>query len=100
MGICTDPNLLKIWRFIGILLDIVIIAVPIVLTVMGSLDFARAVIASKEDDIKKAQGTFIKRLISAAIIFFVPFVVKMLLGLLNVSISPCLDCVLNVSKCP
>lgn len=100
MDICGDANLLKIWRFIGILIDIARIAVPIILVVMGSLDFAKAVIASKEDDIKKSQGLFVKRLIAGVIVFFIPYVVRILLTLLEVSTSPCLECVINVSNCP
>ena len=45
------------------------------------LDLGKAVVASKEDEIKKGQQLFIKRLISAALVFFVIFIVKVLINL-------------------
>ena len=59
------------------------IGIPIILLVLGSLDFAQAVFASNEDGIKKAQGKFIKRLIIAVVIFLIPSVLQLLLGIAN-----------------
>lgn len=56
------------------------IAIPIVLVVFGSIDLIKGVIAQKEDEIKKGQQTFIKRLIAAAIIFMVFMIVKLVVG--------------------
>ena len=46
-------------------ITIIKIAVPILLIIFGMLDLGKAVIASKEDEIKKGQQTFIKRAITA-----------------------------------
>ena len=61
------------------------ILVPIALIIFGILDFGRAVFASKEDDMKKAQETFTKRLIVGVIIFFVPTLVNLIIYLINES---------------
>ena len=58
------------------------IVVPIVLIIFGMLDLAKAVMGQKEDEIKKGQQTFIKRIIAAAIVFFVVTIVKMVLSFL------------------
>ena len=75
------------------------IVVPILLVIFGMLDFAKSIIAQKEDEIKKGQQIFIKRLLSAAIIFFVVAVVKFLIGFVADANSPniieCMDCFLN-----
>ena len=99
MDICADANLMKIWRFIGVMLEIIRIAVPIILIIMGSLDFAKAVMAGKEDDIKKSQMAFVKRSIAAVIVFFVPFVVRILMDVLEVNTSPCLECIIDTKNC-
>ena len=52
------------------------ICVPVGIIVMGSLDFAKAVIASDADKIKKNQKKFITRLITGALVFFVFVIVK------------------------
>ena len=45
--------------------------IPMVLILFGMLDLGKAVMAGKEDEMKKAQGTLIKRCVYAIIIFFV-----------------------------
>ena len=45
--------------------------VPVLLILFGTLDLAKAVIAGKEDEMKKAQGTLIKRVIYAVAVFLV-----------------------------
>lgn len=56
-------------------------AIPILLIIFGMIDFAKGVIASKEDEIKSGQHMFIKRLISAVLVFFVVSIVQLLIGL-------------------
>ena len=58
-------------------------AAPILLILWGSLDLVKAVIAGKEDEIKKHQGALVKRIISAVIIFLIPTIVSLLLGLIG-----------------
>ena len=58
--------------------------VTILLIIMGSLDLMKAVMAGKEDEIKKAQGTFVKRAIAAVIVFFIPLIVSIAMGLIEI----------------
>lgn len=64
-------------------LNIIKIAVPIILIAFGIVDFSKAIFAAQEEQMKKAQKNFIKRLIIAIIIFFVPTVVNLILQLAN-----------------
>lgn len=59
------------------------IGVPVLLVVFGMIDLGKAVMQSKEDDIKKAQQTFLKRLLAAALVFFVITVVQFLVRVLD-----------------
>lgn len=47
------------------------IVVPFLLIIWGMLDLGKAVIAQKEDEIKKGQQLFVKRIIAAVLVFFV-----------------------------
>ena len=79
----------------AIIVLVIQIAVPVLLVIFGMLDLGKAVIAQKEDDIKKGQGTFLKRLLAAIIVFFVVFVVKMVIGFVSSddsTITSCLNC--------
>ena len=73
------------------------IAVPILLIIFGMLDLGKAVIAQKEDEIKKGQQTFVKRLVAAVIVFFVIVIVKLVVNLVapdhdKTGIQACLKC--------
>lgn len=82
------------------------IGIPVLLIIFGMMDLGKAVMAQKDDDIKKGQKTFINRLIQAAIVFFVVFIIQIVVGLLANSsdqknITECIDCFISdTSKCP
>lgn len=54
---------------------------PSIAIVLGSVDFAKAIIASDEENMKKTQKKFINRLVAAALLFFVPLLVQIMLSL-------------------
>lgn len=58
---------------------------PTIAIVMGSLDFLKAIIASDEDAMKKTQKRFVNRLIAAVILFFIPLLVEILLGMFGIT---------------
>ncbi len=59
------------------------IVVPILLIIWGMLDFAKAVIAQKEDDIKAGQAKFMKRLIAALIVFLIVTIVQLAINIVG-----------------
>lgn len=64
-------------------MNIIKIAVPIILIGFGIIEFTKAMFSGSEDDMKKAQQKFIKRLIIAVLIFFAPILVNFLLTIAN-----------------
>ena len=84
----------KLPNLVSTLITIIQVAVPLLLIVFGMLDLGKAVIAQKEDEIKKGQNMFIKRLITAIIVFLVIFIVKTVIGLVanDNNITSCIDC--------
>ena len=90
---------------VNIIINILKFGVPILLIIFGMLDLGKSVIASKEDEIKKGQQLFIKRLIAAIIVFFVIAVVQLVVNLVadddpnnDDSISNCIDGFVNYHK--
>ena len=57
------------------------IIVPILIILLGSVDLAKAVIAGKEDNMKKAQMDFAKRILIGVAVFFVPTLVDIIMDL-------------------
>ncbi len=83
----------KILDILKTIVTVVKVLVPIILIVLGVLDFAQAVFAQSEDNIKKSQQKFIKRLIIALGIFLIPSVLKVILSIAH-SIWPVVDATL------
>ena len=84
---------------VSTIVTLIQIVVPVLLIVFGMLDLAKAVIASKEDEIKKAQMTFVKRLIAAVIVFFIIYLVQLVVrfvaGSNQDTIMGCFNCFIN-----
>ncbi len=83
---CTaGSDLVKVIAIVRLVINAICIVVPIVLILLGAIDLFRAVIASKEEDIKKNQQRLIKRVIAGIIVFLVPTIITVLLNLIGVS---------------
>lgn len=97
-GLLTGiPNAIP--KVLSIAYTIIQIAVPVVLVVIGSLDLFKGITANKEDEMKKGQQMFIKRLIAAALIFFVFVIVKVVVSFVvegdSTRIMECAECFIN-----
>ena len=57
-------------------------AIIVVLIVLLIIDLGKAVMAGKEDEIKSAQKLAIKRVVYALVVFLVPWIVNVAIGLL------------------
>ena len=89
----------KIVNAVHLVILIIQIVVPVLIVLFGSIDFVKAVIAQKDDEIKKGQQTFIKRLIAGILVFIIVFV-KLIISFAADSdkkddILNCADCFLN-----
>ena len=84
-------------RIVSILYNVIQVAVPVLLVIMGMFDFAKAMSAGKEEDIKKNQKLFIKRLISGILIFCVFVIVKFIVSIVadSSSVMECADCFIS-----
>lgn len=86
----------KIPELTSFAMTVVQVAVPVILVVLGTIDLLKGITSSKEEEIKKGQQTFIKRLILAAMIFFVVVIAKFFISLIadtdKANIVECIDC--------
>lgn len=87
-------------KVVSLVYTIIQVAIPVVLVVMGSLDLMKGITANKEDDIKKGQQMFVKRLIAAVLIFFIFIAVKLVISLVadNESKNKASD-IMNCANC-
>lgn len=89
----------KIPELTSMIIGIIQIGVPIILVLMGTLDLFKGISSQKDEDIKKGQKLFIKRLIVGALIFFIAVIVKFLTSIVADASSAdaieCIDCFMN-----
>ena len=99
-GVFTPGFPTEIAKIVSIIIKVIQIGVPIALIIWGLIDLGKAVMAQKEDEIKAGQKTFLKRAVTAAIVFFVVVIVKLLVGVVagdeSTNIVGCIDEVLSL----
>ena len=77
-----DPSIMEI---INDVLKYPRYIIPGLILVLGTVDFFKAVVAQKEDEMKKAQMTFIKRVIIGIAVFLVPVFINAIIWLANIA---------------
>ena len=90
----------KIPELTSFFITVAQVATAVILVILGSIDLFKGITAQKEDEIKKGQQAFIKRIIAAVLVFFVVMIVKLLIGVVasknnSYNIIDCMDCFIN-----
>ena len=77
-------GILPIVKFVrqGIM-PIIQIGIPILLILFGSIDLGKAVMSQDDKEIKGATSKLIKRAVAAAVVFFIPFIVSLVMDLIG-----------------
>lgn len=79
---CTG-NFKRVFTAIGWIFFMAKIVIPIILIIFGSIDIGKAVISAKDDEIKKSVKSLVIRIIAGIIIFFVPALLNVIVGLIG-----------------
>ena len=96
---CLDSS--AIWQYIGYFLLVVKIIIPILIIILGMIDFGKAVTSNDDEAISKAGVSVAKRLIVGVAIFFVPSIISLIFSLITSAapqiavITPCEKCLLK-----
>jgi len=90
----------KIPNIVSTIITVIKIVVPVLLVIMGMLDLMKGITAGKEDEMKKGQQLFIKRLISGALVFLVFTIVQFIISFVaddndKANIATCSKCFIN-----
>ncbi len=76
---CTDTDVLKIVRYVDIVVTVLFIVVPVVLLVVAITDLVKAVTSQEDKEIKKATNLLIKKVVAAVAVFLLPIIIGLLL---------------------
>ncbi len=94
-------------KLVGYVLTFFKIAIPLLIVALGMFDFGKAVVAEKEDEIKKQTKRLIYRVIAGIVIFFVPSIVLFIFENIGdysaqkdaAAFQVCEDCLLRPTQC-
>lgn len=99
---CADmANTLQL---VGYFLTLIKIVVPLLIVVMGSMDFYHIVMSGKDSDLKKEALILGKRVLMGILVFLMPNIVNLAVNTLDTNPSAdykvCIDCLAKPSSCP
>ena len=102
---CTEMK--DVIQIVGYVLMVFKIAIPLLIIAFGIFDFGKAVVAEKEDEIKKRTKRLLFRVLAGIVIFLIPNIVLWAFGLINdyssskdaAGFSVCEQCFLHPSDC-
>ena len=102
---CTEMK--DVVQIIGYVLLVFKIAMPLLIIAFGIFDFGKAVVAEKEDEIKKQTKRLLYRVIAGIVIFLIPNIILFLFGLINeyetdteaAAFDVCENCFLHPTSC-
>ncbi len=110
VDICSsDSNTLVVFRAIGYIIIFIKILVPVILIVLGSIEIGKAAIISDDTALNSAITNFAKKVLIGLIIFFIPTILDLLLGLVSgpsetaEKYETCTNCLLHPNQgslCP
>lgn len=98
-------------RIIGYVVEIAKWIAPLIIIVLGMVDFGKAVISSDDKAISKAASSLLRRFIAGVVIFFIPTILLTIFNIIGVTggienedntrYGACTSCILDASKnCP
>lgn len=102
-NVCT--RLKSPLKFIGYIVLIVKIIIPILLIIFGMMDLFKAIIGQKDGEISKSVRSFAWRVIASVLIFFIPTIINFAFNLIDSwsevqgEYKICQKCILQVTKC-
>ena len=79
LSVCSELS--PVWQIVGWILFVFKIVIPILIIIFGMIDLGKAVVASKDDEIKKAIKQLAMRALAGVIIFFIPTLVGVIFSL-------------------
>lgn len=92
-------------KFVGYIVLIIKIIIPLILIIFGMMDLLKAVTAGKDGELMKSVKSFAFRVGAGVLIFFVPTIISFVFGMVDTwtdveeDYNVCQTCILNVTKC-
>lgn len=97
LSICGSPEVLKVMMYIQLLVKGICIVVPIIMIVVLTIEYMKAVSSGNDDAAMKVTRSIIYRAIAIVLIFFMPTLVKMVTYLADSNADGIYGCIENAT---
>ena len=94
---CSNADILSVFRYIKIGITIIKIVVPLILIISLMITYTKAVSSGDNDALAKANKSFTSKVIAAILIFFIPTFVNVLAGMAAFESNEYLSCISNAT---
>ncbi len=99
---CSIEGTRKAVLLIGKAITLATYIIPLIIIVLGMIDFGKAVTSNDEKAQSKATGTLIRRIVAGIVVFLIPTLLKALINVINVNsliydkdnYDECLNCIM------
>ena len=85
---CQDILGANVYKILQKFFKMIYVIVPFLVLVLGMLDLGKAVLSSKEDEIRQAKKRFTKRIAMGLLVFIVPTIINILFYVVNFAKDP------------
>ncbi len=103
MNYCANGNLQSTFIFIGHIVAIAKIFIPIIIIGFGIMDLFKAITGSKDDEIKKSFKSLAMRCVAGVCVFFLPAIISLVFSWVDSwnedDYSECIKCIWDVKSC-
>ena len=105
LELCETESVLRTFKVLNIILTLIKIIVPILIIILGMVDFSKVVLSGKDDEFKKSFTTVVKRIIAGLIVFMIPTFLNFIFDLNNyhkdivTEFAGCESCLTNGKEC-
>lgn len=84
-SLCSNPGFKQAAKILGFVIMIIRWIVPLIIIVLGMVDFGKAAISNDEKALNKATASLIRRFVAGIVIFFIPTIIMAALNVVQVS---------------
>lgn len=104
LSLCEYAGTLRTFKILGIVLNILKIAIPLLISITGIVAFVKPLMSGKSDDVKASAFILFKKVIAGLVIFLIPTVMPTVFEMLipnydDSEIYACSTCLLDVDNC-
>ena len=95
---CELPYVLQVIYFFKLIFDIVKVLLPICLIILVMVDFFKCLVTGNENEQKNTSKLALKRIMYAIVVYAIPYVVSLVVGILGNLIPDYNLCITNATK--